>query len=124
MYIAAESYANSEDVLGKWYVLSFPVFGPYRAHRSLCRFERTGKRSEIFLATKFGVDGQGGDPQNVHAAIEKSLKRLGVKYVDLYYSHRYVLFTIRYYSVDNLTLGYSGQIPEFLSRSLLVLWLS
>ncbi len=56
------------------------------------RFKRTGKRDEIFLATKFGLRSSptrliNGDPEYVKASIEKSLKRLGVDYVDLYYFH-------------------------------------
>ena len=56
------------------------------------RFRRTGKRGDIFLATKFGrVQSDrvmNGDPAYVHEACEKSLKRLGVDYIDLYYLHR------------------------------------
>jgi aryl-alcohol dehydrogenase-like predicted oxidoreductase len=58
-----------------------------------------GRRAEVFLATKFGltrpagasdykalrVDGR---PEAVRHAIEGSLKRLRVEYVDLYYQHR------------------------------------
>ena len=55
-------------------------------------FKRTGKRSEIFLATKFGRvqsdRGVNGDPAYVREACDKSLKRLGVDYIDLYYLHR------------------------------------
>jgi len=58
------------------------------------RFKKTGKRDEIFLATKFGL-GHGepdrivkADPEYVHEAFNKSLSRLGVDYVDLYYLHR------------------------------------
>ena len=58
-------------------------------------FERTGKRDQIFLATKFGVlRGAGGKPsmrsdaEYVRQACEKSLKRLGVEKIDLYYCHR------------------------------------
>ena len=58
-------------------------------------FERTGKRNQIFLATKFGVlrgaDGKPSmrsDPEYVRQACEKSLKRLGVEKIDLYYCHR------------------------------------
>ncbi|VDC05602.1 unnamed protein product [Peniophora sp. CBMAI 1063] len=70
----ADVYNDSEELLGKW-------------------FKRTGKRNEIFLATKFGVTfGQAknitGDPEYVKAACEKSLKRLGVDQIDLYYMHR------------------------------------
>jgi aryl-alcohol dehydrogenase-like predicted oxidoreductase len=55
-----------------------------------------GRRSEVFLATKFGnmrgpngeFLGINGRPQYVRAACEASLKRLGVEVIDLYYLHR------------------------------------
>ncbi len=54
-----------------------------------------GRRDEVVLATKFGnaVDGDGkrsirGTPEYVHEAIDRSLKRLNVDHVDLYYQHR------------------------------------
>lgn len=55
------------------------------------------RRSEVFLATKFGfvrdrsdpgkrvVDGR---PEYVRAACDASLRRLGVETIDLYYAHR------------------------------------
>ena len=52
------------------------------------------KRKDIFLATKFGIriiDGKlqpSSSPEYCRQAIEKSLKRLGLSYVDLYYIHR------------------------------------
>ena len=57
------------------------------------RFKRTGKRNDIFLATKFGSTFDpnrmvNGSPEYVKQSIEKSLRRLGVDYVDLYYLHR------------------------------------
>ena len=60
----------------------------------LRRFKKTGKRNEIFLATKFGsAHGEPGrlikaDPEYVQEAFNKSLSRLGVDYVDIYYLHR------------------------------------
>lgn len=55
-----------------------------------------GKRENIFLATKFANKGlpDGGrvvdsTPEYAREAIEKSLKRLGLPYVDLYYVHRF-----------------------------------
>jgi aryl-alcohol dehydrogenase-like predicted oxidoreductase len=58
-------------------------------------FKRTGKRNDIFLATKFAIwvapDGTRkvrNDPDYIREACDKSLKRLGVDYVDLYYCHR------------------------------------
>ena len=54
------------------------------------------RRSEVFLATKFGnVRGENGeflgvkgDPDYVRSACEASLRRLGVDVIDLYYQHR------------------------------------
>lgn len=73
---SADMYGDNEDLLGKW-------------------FKRTGKRNEIFLSTKFAnrvlEDGQrvaDSSPEYCKQAIEKSLSRLGVDSVDLYYCHR------------------------------------
>jgi len=81
---SADVYGDSEDLLGKW-------------------FKRTGKRDQIFLATKFGnrvlpSDGPGANgpprravdttPEYCKEACAKSLKRLGVESIDLYYVHR------------------------------------
>jgi aryl-alcohol dehydrogenase-like predicted oxidoreductase len=56
-----------------------------------------GRRDEVFLATKFGIMRDPGDPSRrgingrpeyVRAACDGSLKRLGVDHIDLYYQHR------------------------------------
>jgi len=55
-----------------------------------------GRRSDAFLATKFGVvrgeggsfEGINGRPEYVRQQAEGSLKRLGVDVIDLYYQHR------------------------------------
>ena len=55
-----------------------------------------GKRDQAFVATKFGIGYNAdrtaltvdGSPANVRRAIEGSLKRLNMDYVDLYYLHR------------------------------------
>ena len=55
-----------------------------------------GRRGEVQLATKFGVDRSGGDAQRrvrgdrayVKRSAEASLLRLGVDAIDLYYLHR------------------------------------
>jgi len=71
----ADVYADSEELIGNW-------------------FKRTGKRKDIFLATKFGCRFEtgrlmiDGSPEYVKQAFEKSLSRLAVDYVDLYYLHR------------------------------------
>ena len=73
---SADIYSDSEDLLGKW-------------------FAHTGKRDDIFLATKFAItlkpDGSRevrSDPAYVKEACAKSLKRLGIESIDLYYCHR------------------------------------
>lgn len=59
------------------------------------RFRKTGKRDQIFLATKFGFvrdrptkNGVDGSAKNVEESFNRSLVRLGVDYVDLFYLHR------------------------------------
>jgi hypothetical protein len=74
---SADIYGDSEDLLGKWFAAN------------------PDKRKDIFLATKFAnrffpdgtraVDSSG---PYCKEACEKSLKRLGLPYVDLYYCHR------------------------------------
>ncbi|KAI3584697.1 NADP-dependent oxidoreductase domain-containing protein [Fusarium oxysporum f. sp. albedinis] len=72
----ADVYGDSEDVVGKWFKL------------------HPERRQDIFLATKFGLRvGEKGivtdsSPEHVRKSIESSLKRLGVKHIDLYYMHR------------------------------------
>ena len=62
-----------------------------------CRLKKSGKRDEIFLATKFGMilgqplpDGRRvcGDPEYAVKKLEESLEKLGVDSVDLWYLHR------------------------------------
>ncbi|KAM0227468.1 hypothetical protein ACHAPO_011530 [Fusarium lateritium] len=78
---SAQMYGDSEDLLGKWFAL------------------HPERRQDIFLATKFGIDlsiGPGGNlsttidssPECAREACERSLKRLGVDHIDLYYIHR------------------------------------
>lgn len=56
-----------------------------------------GRRSQVFLATKFGIVRDADDPerreingrpQYVRSACDASLRRLGVDHIDLYYQHR------------------------------------
>jgi len=72
----ADIYGDSEAVIGEW-------------------FQKTGRRSEIFLATKFG----GWDPESstrdsnskpsyIRKAVARSLSKLKIDTIDLYYQHR------------------------------------
>jgi aryl-alcohol dehydrogenase-like predicted oxidoreductase len=71
------------------------VYGPYKNEELVGR-ALAGRRNQVVLATKFGLishrNGDGlmvdGNPENIRAALEGSLKRLGTDYVDLYYQHR------------------------------------
>ena len=73
----ADIYADNEDLLGKWFAAN------------------PDKRKDIFLATKFAgkilPDGSRGFDSSgpyCREACDKSLRRLGLPYVDLYYCHR------------------------------------
>jgi len=70
------------------------VYGPFTNERLVGR-AIAGRRDEVVLATKFGMqrnpDGTGsvsGRPEYVHSACDASLERLGVDRIDLYYQHR------------------------------------
>ncbi|RUS29111.1 pyridoxine 4-dehydrogenase [Jimgerdemannia flammicorona] len=71
------------------------MYGTGKNEELLAKVLKT-RRSEVFLATKFGnVRGPNGEflgvngtPEYVRQALEASLRRLQVDYVDLYYQHR------------------------------------
>lgn len=75
---AADTYGDSEDLLGKWLAAS------------------PEKRKDIFLATKFGIKPvktppettMDSSPEYCRECIDSSLSRLGLPFVDLYYVHR------------------------------------
>ncbi|KAJ4415884.1 hypothetical protein N0V82_007078 [Gnomoniopsis sp. IMI 355080] len=78
-YHVYEGYRDNEDLLGAWFKLN------------------PGKRDHVFLATKFAFYTEPGnkssfrirnEPEYIQEAIDKSLKRLGLPFVDLYYCHR------------------------------------
>ncbi|KAJ8519581.1 hypothetical protein ONZ45_g3496 [Pleurotus djamor] len=74
----SDIYGSSEKLLGRW-------------------FTETGRRSDIFLATKFGAFDL-ANPERAHLPnsrpsyikrqLENSLKDLQTTYIDLYYQHR------------------------------------
>ncbi|MEU0561774.1 aldo/keto reductase [Dactylosporangium sp. NPDC006015] len=69
------------------------MYGPFTNEQLVGR-AIAGRRDEVTLATKFGIqrDGDGrsinGHPDYVRAALDASLTRLGVDHIDLYYQHR------------------------------------
>jgi len=71
-------YGSAEEVFGK---LLRDDLGPYR--------------DELIVSTKAGWDmwpgpyGDGGSRKYVLASLDQSLRRLGLEYVDIFYSHRF-----------------------------------
>ncbi|WP_409297939.1 aldo/keto reductase [Pseudomonas sp. KCJK8993] len=72
------------------------MYGPH-SNEALIGQAIRGKREQLVLASKFGIvrdpanasaRGVDGRPEYVHAAIDGSLRRLGVDTLDLYYQHR------------------------------------
>ncbi|MFD5079839.1 aldo/keto reductase [Streptomyces sp. NPDC058371] len=70
-WVPGNTGGESETIIGKW-------------------FAARGNRSDVVLATKVGShpDYKGLAPDNVRAAADASLRRLGTDYIDLYYTHR------------------------------------
>ncbi|KAI3571630.1 NADP-dependent oxidoreductase domain-containing protein [Fusarium oxysporum f. sp. albedinis] len=73
---SSDLYGDSEQLLGQW-------------------FKRTGKRDQIFFASKFGFFKGLVDPTAIDSSAEyckkacaATLSRLGTDYIDLYYMHR------------------------------------
>jgi len=72
------------------------IYGPYTNEELVGRAIRD-RRDEVVVATKFGIvrddanpkrRGVNGKPEYVRSCCEESLRRLGVKTIDLYYQHR------------------------------------
>jgi aryl-alcohol dehydrogenase-like predicted oxidoreductase len=64
-------------------------------HEQLLGRALKGRRGQVLIATKFGnIDlpdgkkGLNGRPEYVHAACDRSLERLGIDVIDVYYLHR------------------------------------
>jgi aryl-alcohol dehydrogenase-like predicted oxidoreductase len=70
------------------------IYGPFQ-NEELVGEAIKGKRDGLIIATKFGfkfdgsnITGVDGSAANAKAAVEGSLKRLGIDCIDLYYQHR------------------------------------
>lgn len=92
---SAEVLTKAAD-LGITFWDTSDVYGPHTNEKLIGKwFKDTGRRKEIFLATKFGNlrDAEGkptvrGDKEWVKQACKESLERLGIDQIDLYYQHR------------------------------------
>lgn len=78
--------------LGVNFIDTADVYGVGRSEELVGK-ALAGRRDEVVLATKGGnpmpgQDGANNDPAYLRSALEASLKRLNVDYVDLYYIHR------------------------------------
>jgi aryl-alcohol dehydrogenase-like predicted oxidoreductase len=70
------------------------VYGPFANEELLGRALR-GQRERVVIATKFGwniedgkVNGLTSRPERIRAAVDGSLRRLGIDTIDLLYQHR------------------------------------
>ncbi|GAA5177460.1 aldo/keto reductase [Rugosimonospora acidiphila] len=74
------------------------IYGnPHGASEELLGAALKGRRDDVVIATKFGMDMEGvngadfgarGSRRYIHRAVEASLRRLGTDYLDLYQLHR------------------------------------
>ncbi|HTW56465.1 MAG TPA: aldo/keto reductase [Thermoplasmata archaeon] len=81
--------------LGVNFLDTADIYGPFTNEELVGRAIR-GRRDDVVLATKCGLvpgtagrsNGRDGSPAHIRAACDASLKRLGVRTIDLYYLHR------------------------------------
>jgi aryl-alcohol dehydrogenase-like predicted oxidoreductase len=81
--------------LGVTHIDTAEIYGPFHSEEVVGRAMK-GRRGQVVVATKFGLVSHSGggpgvtdsSPENVRAAVEGSLKRLGTDHIDLYYQHR------------------------------------
>ncbi|KQX96358.1 aldo/keto reductase [Rhodanobacter sp. Root480] len=94
----AESIATIHHALERGFNLldTADMYGPHTNEVLVGRAIK-GRREQAFVATKFGIvldpgnpqaRGIDGRPEYVRAACDASLKRLGIDTIDLYYQHR------------------------------------
>lgn len=100
------AFANSKDIICKAFDLGIthfdlannygtPAGSAEQVFGKVLHSELKSYRDEIIITTKAGYDmwpgpyGEWGSKKNLVASMNQSLKRLGVDYVDIFYSHRY-----------------------------------
>jgi aryl-alcohol dehydrogenase-like predicted oxidoreductase len=133
----AESTATIDRALdlGVNFLDTADAYGPHTNEELVGQAIRE-RRDEVILATKFGLvrdpmnpkaRGVNGKPEYVRSCCEASLKRLGVKTIDLYYLHRVDPNTPIEVTVEAMAglvkegkvryLGLSEAVPETLRRA-------
>ena len=88
----AEMYGQNEELVGKAIQRGLGGF----PHKRLYQEAISSRRDEVVLATKFGIKYDpatntlvmDAKPETVKQSCDRSLQRLGVDYIDLYYLHR------------------------------------
>ena len=87
---------QSALLLGLTFLDTADIYGPF-TNEMLVGKAIAGRRDQVFLATKFGIQrdpadpkrrGISGKPDYVRQSCEASLRRLDVDQIDLYYQHR------------------------------------
>ncbi len=82
--------------LGVTFLDTSDMYGPFTNERLVGR-AISGRRDEVTVATKFGIERSADDPSRrsvrgdaayVQQACDASLERLGIDTIDLYYAHR------------------------------------
>src|SRR3954452_10585721 len=81
--------------LGVTHIDTAEIYGPLHSEEVVGKAIK-GRRDDVVVATKFGLVSHSGggagvidsSPDNVKAAVEGSLRRLGTDHIDLYYQHR------------------------------------
>ena len=81
--------------LGVTLIDTAEIYGPF-VNEELVGRAIVGRRDEVVIASKFGFISHAdpsrprldSSPANIAAAVEGSLRRLGVDHIDLYYQHR------------------------------------
>jgi aryl-alcohol dehydrogenase-like predicted oxidoreductase len=93
----SEAVALIRDAVARGVTLfdTAEVYGPF-VNEEIVGEALAPHRDEVVIATKFGFafdedgrsTGVSSRPENIHRAVEGSLRRLGVDVIDLYYQHR------------------------------------
>src|SRR5256712_4609819 len=81
--------------LGVTHIDTAEIYGPFHSEEIVGKAIK-GRRDDVVVATKFGLVSHAGrgpgvidsSADNVKAAVEGSLRRLGTDHIDLYYQHR------------------------------------